>query len=397
MKLRLPTFLVRCALSLALAGASCLAAAQTNDSQEVSRLIKAGQLDQAMQKADAALSQRPRDAQMRFLKGLIYTEQHKTQDAINVYTKLTEDFPELPEPYNNLAVLYAQQGQYEKARAALEMAIRTHPSYATAHENLGDVYAKLASEAYGKALQLDASNSAAQTKLSLIRDLIGGDGRQRPGVGGKAPAAAPAKQTAPGTGSKPPAPVAMTTPPPSSPAAPSSAAPSSAAAPASAAAKPAPMQAPAKTLPATAAATGQAAATAANIPGQAAAPAKAASAEAGPQAADQQAIAAVVQDWAQAWSRRDVSAYLAHYAKDFQTPKGMSRTQWETERRKRIEGKQRIDVRVEDIAVTAQGDRATAKFRQFYRGGRIDTRSTKTLVMERSGGKWLIQQERSGA
>jgi tetratricopeptide (TPR) repeat protein len=47
-----------------------------------------------------------------------------------VFSKLTEDYPELPEPYNNLAVLYAQQKQYDKARTALEMAIRIHPGYA---------------------------------------------------------------------------------------------------------------------------------------------------------------------------------------------------------------------------------------------------------------------------
>ncbi|MEK9940635.1 MAG: tetratricopeptide repeat protein, partial [Methylotenera sp.] len=74
---------------------------------------------------------------------------------------------------NNLAVLYADQGQFDKARGALETAIKTHPSYATAHENLGDIYARMASEAYGKALQLDTANTRAQGKLSLIKDLFG--------------------------------------------------------------------------------------------------------------------------------------------------------------------------------------------------------------------------------
>ena len=124
---------------------------------DVQRLIKQGQYPQALEKVDAYLSSRPKDAQGRFLKGLIYTEMNKPADAIGVFTKLSEDYPELPEPYNNLAVLYAQQKQYDKARTALEMAIRTHPSYAIAYENLGDVYAKLASQAYDKALQLDST------------------------------------------------------------------------------------------------------------------------------------------------------------------------------------------------------------------------------------------------
>jgi tetratricopeptide (TPR) repeat protein len=131
---------------------------------EVQRLIKQGQYPQALEKVDAYLSNKPKDAQGRFLKGLIYTEMNKPTEAIATFTKLTEDYPELPEPYNNLAVLYAQQKQYDKARTALEMAIRTHPSYAIAYENLGDVYAKLASQAYDKALQLDSANSATQNK-----------------------------------------------------------------------------------------------------------------------------------------------------------------------------------------------------------------------------------------
>ncbi len=60
----------------------------------------------------------------------------------------------MPEPYNNVAVLYASQNRFEKAREALEMATRNSRSYAIAHENLGDVYARLASEAYRQAVQL---------------------------------------------------------------------------------------------------------------------------------------------------------------------------------------------------------------------------------------------------
>ena len=89
-----------------------------------------------------------------------------------MFTELTEEYPELPEPYNNLAVLYAGQGDYDKARKALEMAIRTHPSYAVAHENLGDIYATLASQAYDKALQLDNNNVTARKKLALIKELL---------------------------------------------------------------------------------------------------------------------------------------------------------------------------------------------------------------------------------
>ena len=108
------------------------------------------------------LAAKPKDAQARFLKGLIFAEQGNAKDATDVFLQLTKDYPDLPEPYNNLAVIYASQGQYDKARGALEQSIRTHPSYATAYENLGDVYAKLASQAYDKALQIDSANAARE-------------------------------------------------------------------------------------------------------------------------------------------------------------------------------------------------------------------------------------------
>lgn len=172
--------------------------AHADDYTEVNRLIRSGQPSDALNKADQYLVNKPRDPQMRFLKGVILAESGKANEAIALFTKLTEDFPELPEPYNNLAVLYAGQSQFDKARSALEMAIRTNPSYATAHENLGDVYAKLASQSYSKALQLDSTNTGVPTKLALIRNLFAPENR----VTGKpvaasltapAPAAAPAK------------------------------------------------------------------------------------------------------------------------------------------------------------------------------------------------------------
>lgn len=151
--------------------------AAADDLEEAYALFKKGSHAQAQDKVSSFLSTHPKDAKARFLLGLIYTEQNHPDEAIKIFTGLTEDYPDLPEPYNNLAVLYASQGQYDKARTALEAAIRTHPSYATAHENLGDIYAKLATQAYDKALQLDKNNTTAQTKLELIKDLFSGSPR----------------------------------------------------------------------------------------------------------------------------------------------------------------------------------------------------------------------------
>ncbi|MCK6392034.1 MAG: tetratricopeptide repeat protein, partial [Azonexus sp.] len=312
---------------------------------EIQRLIKQGQYPQALEKVDSYLGSRPKDAQGRFLKGLILTEMNKPTDAIGVFSKLSEDYPELPEPYNNLAVLYAQQKQYDKARTALEMAIRTHPSYAIAYENLGDVYAKLASQAYDKALQLDGSNSATQNKLALIRDLIttSGRGNTKPTPVSEPVAAAPVTKPV-----APAAPVAK----PVTPPAPVAAAPVVAA--------PVPTAPPSATI-------------VASTPGAAAStPAAAIEKPAEPKPAPAQKphdnasadITKMVNAWANAWARKDMKAYLSAYASDFATPRGVSRKEWEQERDRRIAGKSgKISVDVDDLQISVNGDRATARFR----------------------------------
>jgi Flp pilus assembly protein TadD len=172
MKLFRPKF--HQSLGLAVLAAALLAsgAVHADEYGDVNQLLRERKLPEALQKADQYLAAKPKDPQMRFLKGVVLTEAGRTAEAIATFTRLTEDYPELPEPYNNLAVLHAAQAQFDKARAALEMAIRTNPNYATAHENLGDVYAKLAGEAYGRALQLDAGNTAVPPKLALVREVF---------------------------------------------------------------------------------------------------------------------------------------------------------------------------------------------------------------------------------
>jgi len=184
--------------------------AQADEYSEVMQLTRDGKYTEAMNKADAYLSGKPRDPQMRFLKGVAQKDAGKNSEAITTFSKLTEEFPELPEPYNNLAVLYASQNQFDKAKAALEMALKTNPGYAIAYENLGDVYAKLSSQAYNKALQIEGTNPAISPKLAMVRQLFNtSGGRVAPLAAGNAPAPAPEK-AAPAAPSKPataPAPV----------------------------------------------------------------------------------------------------------------------------------------------------------------------------------------------
>lgn len=310
--------------------------------QDINKQIKQGQYPQALEQVDKYLAGKPKDAQGRFLKGIILTEMNKPNEAIVVFIKLTEDYPELPEPYNNLAVIYAQQKQFDKAKQALEMAIRTHPSYATAHENLGDIYARLASQSYDKALQIDSSNSSAQNKLALIRDLMSTAGR-------------PGKTTKPIGEARPAEPVKVAEAP-----------------------KSAPVAAPAAATPAPAAATPKPAP---------ASPSTDANAE----------ITRTIDLWAAAWSRKDVKAYLSTYAPDFKTPGGESRSQWDAERQKRINKPGAIQVSYENLRITVDGDTATAKFRQHYKSATLKTSSNKVLQLGKRDGKWLILQERVGS
>ncbi|WP_374513880.1 tetratricopeptide repeat protein [Niveibacterium sp.] len=361
------------ALAAAMLLACAMPAAAEPTLTEVQAHMKQGQLPAALEKVDQILAVRPKDAQARFTKGVILTEMNRLNDAAVVYQKLSEDYPELPEPYNNLAVIYASQRQYEKAKAALELAIRTHPAYATAHENLGDVYAKLASQAYDKALQLDSANTQAQTKLAMIRDLMGGTTRNAR----TAPSTTKPVQIAAATPAPAPAPA--------KPVPPVTKAPEPTAKPAEAPAKPAPV---AKAEPTKPAATPAPVAVAKAEPAAAKKPAANDKAEAD--------IKKMVNGWASAWSRKDVKAYLSHYARDFKTPGGVPRKAWESERESRLTKPGPISVSADNLVIRLSDDEATVRFRQSYDSANLKSAATKTLVLVHRDGRWQIQQERVG-
>lgn len=337
---------------------------RADEAQEISHMLKQGQQEKALERANSYLSTHPKDAQVRFIKGLILTEQNKTGDAIKIFTSITDDYPELPEPYNNLAVLYASQGQYEKAKTALEMAINTHPSYATAHENLGDIYAKMASQAYDKALQLDKGNANAQSKLALIKDIFS-----------KQSARLPAKPAIVAS-----APVAAVKPAPAPVAAPAIASPAKIATPVE----------PAKPTPA--------AAPPAPVVKPAAEAVKPASEKAAPEAKnDDTALLATVDAWAKAWSAKNVAGYLKHYAPDLVLAKGESRKNWEQTRHERISRPKSISVEIIKPEVKLiDASHAKVTFKQHYRASSFNSETWKTLEMVKSDGKWLIHEERIG-
>ena len=362
---------------------------------DITSLLQGSQPEQALKLIDQRLSATPKDPQLRFLQGVAFAMANKNKEAIDTFTQLTKEFPELPEPYNNLAVLYANQNQLDKSRQALEQAIRTNPSYSTAHENLGDIYAKLASQAYSKALQLDGSHAqSVQPKLALIHDLFST---------GQAQAQAQALAKAPSA----PAPVTATA---TQAVSSSTTAPAQATVVAAAAtAQPVASAQPATATPVTETASSPATEPKAETKTIAKAEPKAetkvvATADAGqaakadtPPAANVAEVEAAVRTWAKAWAAKDMANYLAAYSPNFQTPGKQSRKAWEAERRARIVGKRSISVNLADLTITTQNDRATARFRQHYRADTLNVSSRKTLQLELRKGQWLIVSETTGS
>ena len=326
--------------------------ATADDMQEANKLFKNGQQSLALAKVNNILANRPKDAQARFLKGVIMTDQGQTEAALNIFSALTKDYPELPEPYNNLAVIYANKGEFEKARTALEAALHTHPSYSTAHENLGDIYAKMASQAYNRALQLDPGNENSIFKLVLLKDIYtpaiktAGDKMQIASLSNShatSTTAAVAKTPVPDVPDK------------------TSAEPVPA--------KPAPTKA-------------------VNVK-----PVEAAIASSN----NNDDILHTVQNWAKAWSSRNADKYLSMYAQSFKTPDNQSRSIWEQQRRERIDKPQPIVVTIINPKIKVLDETlAKVSFIQSYRSGKLKSTTRKTLTMIRENNVWKIQSEQTG-
>lgn len=325
------------AVAIVFASPAVTAASAVEDAQS---MIGKGNLEGALKRLEGQLDESPQDAEARFLRGLVLTRMERTGDAIKAFADITRDYPQLPEPYNNLAVLYAQQGDYEKARDALEAALATNPSYATAHENLGDVYAALAGAAYNRALALNGGNDEIRTKLSLLGDLNKSESSSTVAATAAKPAVAPAAVPAPA-----PAPAAAATPAP----------------------KPA--------------------------PAPAADPSELTE-------ADKKGVLATLSNWANAWSDQDVEAYLNAYSDDFRPEGGVSRANWEALRRDRVARPSliRVDVVKPEMtkvseAIDQSGDRVRLSFRQEYESDTFADSVEKVLELRKESGGWKIIRE----
>ena len=329
---------------------------------DIQLLIKQGQFKEALKLTEDQLSRNTADIKLQFMKGLVLTRLERYDEAEKVFMKLTKENPQLPEPYNNLAVVYAAQGKYAEAEKALQAAINTHPSYATAHENLGDIYAKMASKAYNQALELDTTNQTAREKLSLVNELISAPTKTE-----SLPEEKPEKTVV----AKAPETKTEKTPEKSVPK------------------EPEVIVIPAKEEPK---------------------PQKEEKREEIPAPVEQvepvdeeaelihnrKAVETAVLNWANAWSAQDVNAYIASYGNEFVPPKKMSRKEWEKERRIRLKRPSFIKVTLTDMKINLHGkDYAEVRFNQAYLSDTYGDKVNKELLMRKINDKWLITQERT--
>jgi tetratricopeptide (TPR) repeat protein len=358
---------------------------------EVNQLIKKGKKEQALEQVDAYLAAQRKDAwgrnitQMRFTKGVLLADLHRNDEAIQVFSKLTQDYPDLPEPYNNLAALYAARGNNEEAQDTLERGLRTDPAYATAYRNLNEINARIASSAYDHVVK---ASSGGKPAPELIKELCDNYGRMaKQSVGSKHMAgdvslirdipknrasagSAPSKididemavESTPAASALPPAFVN-------------------------------PAVNPAPTVPSVVVSAKPAAQTKL----QEASKSTVETQSAKPAAEAEKAVIVAVNGWASSWSHKNVSAYLAAYSSDFRPPSSQSRSEWAKQRKERIGKPKSIRVSIDAPKVTmVNATHATVSFHQGYRSDDLQTTTRKLLLMVKKGNKWLIQEERVG-
>lgn len=332
----------------------------------IKQSIQTGQLDQAIKLVQQERQTSPKDVQLQFLEAVILAQQGKHSNAIDAFRKLTETHPELPEPYNNLGVLYASQGRLEDARIAFNKAIQTHASYSAAHKNLSDVQAQLARQTYARALQVDPKVKAATAQLTLLGAITTEHSDETkvttPPVRPVAPAVAPTPVVAVS--------VQQVTP----------------AAPGKSAeeiAKEAALQRAAKEKETAKEAAKEAAKESV----------KAAAEKQKEDNAEAEGVKTAVQNWARAWSQKDIKKYFAAYATNFDPPDHLSRSKWEAERELRITSKKKIQVALSNFKIDINGNKAKISFSQVYESDNFKGNSRKSLELTKQGGRWMITRE----
>jgi len=153
-------------------GQNILPTVQSDPHDQVKKLLRQEKYERAVVLVDKFMAVNPRDPQMRFWKAWITDRTGDKQVALNMYLSLTQDYPEIAEPFNNLAVLYAAKGQFSVAKEALDAALRANPNFADAHENMGDVLVQLANYSYQRSLQINPAQRGVSRKITILKPSV---------------------------------------------------------------------------------------------------------------------------------------------------------------------------------------------------------------------------------
>jgi hypothetical protein len=351
-------------VALTLFGGLSTPPAGSSELDEIRALADSGRADKALPRLEQLLTGRPDHLEAQLLRGVLLVELERTIEAERVFLVLRNQYPDRPEPVNNLAVLQAASGRRASAIAALEEVVARYPTYQTAVGNLEQIRRGMPVGEFDP-----LSPDASRAQLYLTAEL-GSHPRVEPAPSPPVPDAGVSQASA--AESRRPSPKAV---------APAAAAPEPGPAPVHAAALPE-AEEPASPEPA----------------GRPAAAVRPAGTE--PAAAEslRGELTRLVTGWADAWSRQRIKEYLDFYAPDFQPAGHASHEDWERERRRRVSTPRFIEVEVdlESMKIGRSGaGEASVTFLQRYRSDRFGDTVEKTLDLTRIDGVWRIRREES--
>lgn len=365
-------------------GLSPVHAVNRDEYQLVQSLVFSGEFTQALQQVDRLLQIYPTDFNARLLRGVILAKLQRYTEAIDVFTQLNEELPGSPEPLNNLAVVYAAQGDYEQAQYILHRALNTHPSYALSYNNLTVLYAQQASSAYRHALDGKSPSQESPPELALI-DTFSTIHPTTPKDSSESTARAlstnklsPTKPPKQEGGEKATTGDSAT----------------------SRLAKKGGVKGGEQKI-----SEDERTKEIAAVPLELAtsvvdqgsrATTKTVTKKETTQAQNppQQQVIQWVKSWSSAWSSRNFEKYLGFYDDSFQPSEGISYTQWKSQRRNRIYQPKSISVAVKDIKIKYQGDDTIeVRFTQKYKSDRYTDETAKVLVLKKGKQNWQIVRE----
>jgi tetratricopeptide (TPR) repeat protein len=139
---------------------------------DIRTLLARGEAAQALADAERAAASDPRNVPLQFLRGVALMDLRRDAEALALFERMGQDYPELPDPWNNMALLHARAGRLEQARQALETALRNDPGHRTARANLGLVYVMLAAQTWESLAATGPVDALLTRRLETVRALL---------------------------------------------------------------------------------------------------------------------------------------------------------------------------------------------------------------------------------